>query len=203
MIFVYILAALLLLLGVLLLINVKVSVLFNENFDYELKFGLIRILSSGKKKADTTKKSQRNTKDSFEYFKKLKQKKGLSAAVCELMTYIKVIFSEMEYLISKLKINNFACRVIVAESDAASTAIMYGAVSAAVYSFVGFLHSLISLEIKEIYVKEDYESQKGDFEFSFAGKIRLLYLLVFAIKILIRLINKKDVLVWEKTALKV
>ncbi len=202
MIILYILAVLIVLFSILLATDINFYVFIDENFDYMLKFGFIRILSSSSKKTLKQKNPKSDDSVNLGYFKRLVNNKGYSAAICQLVSIIKIIFSEIEYFFSKIKIRNFICRITVAEVDAATTAISYGAVSAAVYSLTGFLHSSIDFDIKEISIKENYDTKKGCFYLSFSAKMKVLYLLIIAIKLLIKFINKRDVLSWEKTALK-
>ena len=202
MIILYIFAVLIILFSVLLATNINFSVFIDENFDYTLKFGFINMLSSSTKNRLKQKNSKSEDSVNAGYFKRLVKEKGYSAAICQLISITKIIFTEIEYFFSKIKIRNFICRITVAEEDAAITAISYGAVSAAVYSLTGFLHSSLDFDIKEISIKENYDIKKGCFNLSFSAKMKVLYLLIIGIKLLIKFINKKDVLSWEKTVLK-
>ncbi len=200
MIILYILAAICFIIFILLVTNINFSVLIDENFDYTLKFGLIKIISSRKKERAKTKISGQKDNSNLGYIKKLISEKGYSAAICQLFSYIKIVFSEIEYFISKIKIRKFICRITVAEGDAATTAISYGAISASVYSLVGLLDSSMDFQIEEISIKENYDIEKGSFYLNFTAKTKVLYLLIIAIKLLFKFINKRDVLSWEKTA---
>ena len=178
-----------LVISILLLIPVSFSLSFNENFDYTLKYGLIKIpLESKKTKTDKKQKKKEN------YFKKLFREKGFEAAFSELCFYAKIFLEKILYLLKKIKFKIFNLKISVGGSDAAKTAISYGVISSAVYYVLGFLDSNVNLKIKEIDISSNFNSRATKAEFNLKASLRPIYAILAAfalVKIILEIKNKE------------
>ena len=195
MIALYIIGAFLLVILLVLVMPIKLKVSFLGDFDYVVSFGPFRLISSKtKKKLNSNKKNELNDDEQDGFFKKLYKEKGFSGTVLEVFSYLKIIFSEMGYFFSKIKIRDFLCCVTVSSFDAAETAITYGTVSAAVHGFTAFLNNCADFKYKKILVNADYDAKTSSFELKFTIKIKMLYLLITAYKLFDKFIkNKREV----------
>lgn len=173
----------------LLLIPVSFSLSFNENFDYTLKYGLIKIpLESKKTKTDKKQEKKEN------YFKKLFREKGFEAAFSELCFYAKIFLEKIFYLLKKIKFKIFNLKISVGGADAAKTAISYGVISSAVYYVLGFLDSNVNLKIKEIDISSNFNSRATKAEFNLKASLRPIYAILAAfalVKIILEIKNKE------------
>lgn len=173
----------------LLLIPVSFSLSFNENFDYTLKYGLIKIpLEPKKTKTDKKQEKKEN------FFKKLFREKGFEAAFSELCFYAKIFLEKILYLLKKIKFKIFNLKISVGGADAAKTAISYGAISSAVYYVLGFLDSNVNLKIKEIDISSNFNSRATKAEFNLKASLRPIYAILAAfalVKIILEIKNKE------------
>ncbi len=188
----YIFLAIALLICLLLQLPVKLKLYIDRNFTYKVLLGPITVISDKQKKSKTTKISDDGGKQKKEsYLSKLHKEKGFSGAVVEIISYLKIIFSELSYFLGKIKIRDFLCYVTVSEGDAADTAVSYGVISTAVYGFSGFLDSKCDFGYKKIAVNADYSESESSFELGFTVNIKLLYLIITAFKLLMKFIKLK------------
>lgn len=192
MVVLYIICAVILILFLLLLLPVKLKVLIDRNFTYKVSVGAVTLITSKSKRKKKREISKENGKHEQEnYLKKLFKEKGFSRTVVELFSYLKIIFSEIGYFLRKLKIRDFSCNITVSDADAAETAISYGLISTAVYGFTGFLNSVTDFKYKKISVNADYSGNNSLLQLGFTVKIKILYLVIIAFKLLIKFINYK------------
>ena len=192
MVVLYIILAVIALVCLMLLLTVKLKVYIDRNFAYKVLLGPIPVISDKQKKHKKNKISDNDESSQQEgYLKKLYREKGFSGTVIELFSYLKILFSEMPYVLGKIKIRDFSCTVAVSCEDAATTAVSYGVVSTAVYGFTAFLNNSADFKHKNIKVYADYSNSDSLFELGFTVKIRLIYLLITAFKLMIKFINYK------------
>ncbi len=188
----YIICAVFLVLILLLLMPIKLKVLIDRNFTYKVLVGTVGVITNKPKKAKKKENTMENGEGEKEsYLKKLYREKGFSGTVTELFSYLKIIFSEIGYFLGKIKIRDFVCKVSVSDENAAETAISYGIISAAIYGFMGFLDSVTDFKYKNITVNADYSGNNSLFELGFTVKIKVIYLLITALKLLIKFVNYK------------
>ncbi len=192
MLAVYIICAVIIVIILLLLMPIKLKVLIDKNFTYKVSVGPVSILHDKPLKAKKTQKTKDiGKRENENYLAKLYRERGFSGTVAELFSYLKIIFSELGYFLGKIKIRDFICNVRVSDDDAAETAISYGIVSAAVYGFTGFLNNVTDFKYKSITVNADYSSDSGSFELGFTVKSKVIYLLMTALKLIIKFVNYK------------
>lgn len=183
---------LLIVLGV-LFIPVVVDLEYTDDFKFKISFLKITLFSSEKeKKADRKKSGDKHKgkkkkssvlRDTKAYFKKVKNKKGFTGAVKDVMHLISGIFSHIKWLLRRINICKVRLNINVGTPDAALTAIEYGSVCSAVYPVTAMLDSVAHIGFKEINVNADFENGKSDFGFKARVKMQVVYLLISAFKI--------------------
>ncbi len=181
---------LLIVLGV-LFIPVVVDLEYTDDFKFKVSFLKITLFNSEKenkgdgKKTDGKQKGKKRSvlRDAKAYFTKVKNKKGFTGAVKEIMHLVGTIFSHIKWFLRYINICNVRLNINVGTPDAALTAIEYGTVCSAVYPVTAILDSVASVGFKEINVNADFENSKSDFGFKARVKMQIVYLLIAAFKI--------------------
>lgn len=184
----YILLALILLLGIALCLPLKVEIKFENNFFIKVEFLKFTLYPKKKK---TMKKSQNPQKPSTQsaepkeknLFEKLVDKKGFKGAISELFTFFKAVISPLGKFLKKLKFRKIDVRLSVVGSDAAATAIDYGIVCSVVYPVLSVFESIANAKYKRIDIRSDFEGKKSSFGFSLCVKASVIFILVFGYKI--------------------
>ncbi len=174
-----------------LFIPVVVDLEYTDDFKFKVSFLKITLFSSEKeKKADRKKSSDKHKgkksavlRDTKAYFTKIKNKKGFTGAVKEVMRLISAIFSHIKWLLRYINICKVKLNINVGTPDAALTAIEYGSVCSAVYPVTAMLDSVAHIGFKQINVNADFENGKSDFGFKARVKMQIVYLLICAFKI--------------------
>ena len=180
---------LLIVLGVLFIPVVDLE--YTDDFKFKVSFLKITLFSSEKeKKADSKnnaekQKGKKSTvlSDAKAYFTEIKNKKGFTGAIKEVMRLISRIFSHIKWLLRYINISRVKLNINVGTPDAALTAIEYGSVCSAVYPVTAMLDSVAHIGFKEINVNADFENGKSDFGFKARVKMQIVYLLICAFKI--------------------
>lgn len=187
---VIIIAIVLILFAAVFLLPVSLLVNFKEDFSLKVKFLGLSLYSSEKgAKEKNTKKEAVSNKEKDEpekqkgFFANLKRKYGFSGAVREVLSFLKDLIPHIKGFLTHIKFRKVALNVSIASADAATTAIEYGAVCAAVYPFLALLESMGDVKYKAIDVKSDFESTKSDFNFSATIKFNILSLILAFFKI--------------------
>lgn len=181
---------LLIVLGI-LFIPVVVDLEYTDDFKFKVSFLKITLLNSEKGKKTKHEKSdgkQRGKKrsvlgDAKAYFTKVKNQKGFTGAVKEIMNLIRTIFSHIKWLLRYINICKVKLNINVGTPDAALTAMEYGTVCSAVYPVTAMLDAVANVGFKEINVNADFENSKSDFGFKAKVKMQIVYLLIAAFKI--------------------
>lgn len=190
MIFLWILAALLLVLCAFLFLPVCVAVDFKDDFIFKIYFLKIKLYDSKREKSkpeqkksnDKTQTETTKTK-SKNLFLRFKEKFGFTRAVKEFFGFFKDAFSHIKGFLRHIKFEKVKFFINVASTDAAKTAIEYGVVCGVVYPVLTMLDSAGNIKYKKIDIKSDFGSENSDFNFSFLVKLRVFYLLVTLFKV--------------------
>ena len=193
MIALYIISAIILLFLGLLFLPVDVSLSYRENLKVKFRFSGIRVYTlkekkEGKKKVKKAKKEKAKTpkkkktkKPSF--FKKLTNKYGFTGTIRLLFGFLKDLFPHIKGLLRHIKFKRICLNIVIAEGDAAQTAISYGKVCAAAYPSLAFFNSLYGLEYKKINISSDFNSGNSKIEASLNIRLRIFFCLVAIFKI--------------------
>lgn len=187
-----IIAVILLLLIAVLFLPISVFIKFKDDFFLKIRFFGFKIFEIEPKKdiqkkpSDdkvSDKKAEKDvSKTSKQIFLKLKEKLGFMGAVKELLRFANDLLSHIKRLLRNIKIKRVCLNVTVAADDAATTAIEYGAVCAAVYPVTAALSGCADIGFKQINVKSDFESKKPDFWFEATASMNVFNLLIAAFK---------------------
>lgn len=166
MIAVYIILALLLLIGLLLIIPIKIHILIDEDFRVNLnylflKFKLYPSKKEDKKKATKEKADEKKPSAIKTFTKNLIAEKGVTEALKELFSIIKELLLPFGPFVSKMVLNIKDFTVVVATPDAARTAITYGAVTGLVYDLLAVVDKKVILKKKNVRVYSDFLSDKS------------------------------------------
>lgn len=159
----WIIVGILAFLALLLCLPVCLVFRYEETLQLELRYAFLRfdlLRSDGgtdQKEEQVPEKAKNSSqKNRFPVFSKLRRKYGFSGAVRELLLLVKSLVSKTLWLLSKVQIRNFRCRIVVASDDAAKTAMEYGVVSAVLYPVFGWLYSQLRFDHPQIDLSADY-----------------------------------------------
>lgn len=169
----------------LLFIPISLHIKYYGDFFVKLKIAGIKAYEvepnedTQKPKPDTEsdKKAKKQTEKAFD---KLKKKYGFAGAVKEIFVFIKSVLERLKGSLKHIAIRRLCLDIKVSSSDAAATAIEYGAVCAAVYPVLSFIDSTANVKMKNINISADFNSGDSDFGFSVIVRVRIIYLIVMA-----------------------
>lgn len=180
-----IISAVILLILLLLFLPLSLDIKYSDGFFLTVRLAGIGIyklepgkdIKEHKKDEESDKKAEKQTDNAF---KKLKDKKGFKAAVCEIADFSKALLLKIKKQLRHIKINKLCIGIRIAAEDAALTAVYYGAVCSAVYPVLSLLDTLSSVKMKQIDIRADFTSSKPEFAFSATVKLQLFFLLAVA-----------------------
>ena len=166
-IFLIILGILLVLIGLILLFNIKVSL----QIDYtNTVFTEIKLFGKTLKNKGTLQKILKHL--------------GFKGTVNLLFSEEIGFFSRLKYILKKLIVSQFKLNISVSGDDAAQTALLYGGVCSVLYPAVAFLESFITFKEDELKILCDYEKDKSELHLFIEAKIRVVYLLIAVFKLI-------------------
>lgn len=183
---------------VLLLIPVSADMIYRDSFSVSVKYGGIKVFDNSKPKKESkaqkteSKKEEISKKPKKEnLISKLFKEKGKIEGIKFCFSFIKIAFSKIIWVIRKIKIKKLCLEVSVASDNAASTAIGYGAVCAAVYPTLNLINQNTEIGIKEINIYTDFDKLSPEIKISFSAKTRLVYAVVSAVALLFAYLRLK------------
>lgn len=197
-IFLIVLAFMVLLIGILLIANIKFKVYLSDNGYVVIKYLFLRFkydfygdnkLKAVKKKhrdnssktKSKEKKKDKGKKEAKEgYLKKVFREKGVVDGTVQVLGLIKLIFSKLAELIGKAKVKNLLLDVKVAAEEPSLTAMYYGGVSAVVYPAVGLLNGILPIENQTVNINADYGVTNSEIKFEIIVKLRVYKLISVA-----------------------
>ena len=162
MIAVYIILALLLLIGLLLIIPIKIHILIDEDFKVDLKYIFVKFRlfpekkNKGKSKSKQDKATGKKPSAIKEFTKNLIAQKGIVEAIKEIASIIKEMLVPFGPFLAKTTLNITDLTIVVASTDAARTAIEYGAVTGFVYDLLAVIDKKVILKKKNVKVYSDF-----------------------------------------------
>lgn len=192
MIVLYIFLTLLLLVLLLLFSSLSFIFEYNEKFTFKLRFLFITL--KGEKILSLIESNNSNS-DNSEKIKKLQKKKKKTLAditdlVLFILELIKAIFAEF---LKYARIKLCYIEVKIASEDAASTALLYGATSTAIYTGLEFLDSFVSFSknYKKVLVYPDFTSTEPKAKLKIVIKLKPIHLILAAMHLLPVLASQK------------
>lgn len=183
----------------LLVSSVKIVLDIAERVFFEISFLGVKLFSydSAKPQIKTEKPKSVKPKKPEEKGKltkllkeyaKGKHKKEL---VEELLELLKVFCVKFKMLLSHVRFKKVHLDLTVATPDAADTAILYGRLCSVIYSLVALLESAVNFTPKKISVKTDFTSEDLKLVLSGVIKVRVLYVLGFAVSLAFSVLKMK------------
>lgn len=158
MIALYIIAALVLLINLLLIVPVTLSFNAGEKSNITLKylFFTIQPNKGSKKKKPKGKKNGNKSASSKEKSKKKKKKQKISEIISEYKDVATKLLSLGIKLLKKIVIKKLNVSITVSQEDAAETAVEYGLICSVLYPAVSITENIFTLKEKNIDLKTDY-----------------------------------------------
>lgn len=183
MIALIILGAVLLLFVLLLITPVRLEVKFREEFILTVRYLFLRFRilpgKEGEPEQQPVPEEEPESESGLGKLKAIFQREGFGGFLRSLLEFIELVGKSSKRLLSHVKCRRFDLYLRVAGTgDAAETAVLYGEISAGVYSACGILFGLMPCRKKAVTVDLDY--QAGENMVDFWGKVSILPL--FALK---------------------
>lgn len=158
-------------------------------FDYgDDLFAYVRIcgikikLAGGKAKQKKQKSEEKPKKRKRENFFKSKIKeRGISTAISDFVNFAQGVWGRVGFILSHIAVRDFCLCVRVAGSDAAMTAIEYGAVCSVLYPFLNFLYTQADFKMKQVDVVADFDGKDSDIRFHIKLKTRPIIPIIAAV----------------------
>lgn len=133
------------------------------------------------KKIDKTKKKSK--------IKGIIEQKGLSGFLNIIKEFSLILADTAKFLISRIKIKNFYINIIVADEDAANTAIKYGNTCSVIYTAAGWILNNIKYSRYYINIVPDFEAKKNKIKFELKVSIKLIFILLIMFSALFKSIK--------------
>ncbi len=152
----------------------------NSNFKYRVKYLFI----------DTDKFINKKKNKKQKDFKDKSAKKDDTPLKDKISFYCNIIkkgLYEIKFILSFLKIKNLNLKIICSSSDAAFTAITFGAVCSAVYPLLGFIESLTKVKkgAFNLDIRSDYNSKESDYSFNSTFSLPLIFAIIGGLRFFI------------------
>lgn len=167
----------------LLLLPFKVYAEYSGGFHIRLYFAGIKIYDSRKKRKSDKGSSQpprEQAAKSPKVFERLRERLGTREAFNYCLELIKAAAERLKKYFRHLRFHFFNMRLIIGTEDAAETAVLYGAVSAAAYPLLSRLLSLTGCSAENIDISADFDNADISFNISAAVSSQLVFLLAAA-----------------------
>lgn len=171
MLAIYIIAFVTIFLIILLLFPIRVKIIYHEKFlmkSYYLFFKL---------RIPTDKKKAKKQPDIKEQIKKEDDKPPID----KIFKLIKSLIQKFPKLLRHISVEPFILKLGVTGTNAAVTAISYGAACAGIYPTISFITSKIGVKKLDINIYADYNNDKPTFEFLAVFKCKPIFILAVAI----------------------
>lgn len=199
MLVLYILAALIGIVLLLLFCSVSICAFVDDDFLLSIRFLFFKFnfpneKSKHKQKSKKTKQKEDTLPvEKKNPVKKMIEDKGFVTAVSEIMSIVKSVLNEFDKLLKHVRFRRFNLFINVANQDPALTAVEYGAVCAAVFPVVRIIEAKTQLDRKstEVLVESDFVTAKSKIKFDVKVKFRLVFGVLAAINVLIQLVKLK------------
>ena len=185
MIALYILAAVLALILLLLFSSLTLTLSYDKGFCAELSFLFIKAPLTDRKKPKHEKKEETKEKGNVEENPLIKRFKDntVTENVRDGALLLRQVLPEIKTLLSRVRVRALTLSVRVADFDAAKTAIEYGAVCTAVYNLIAWLDEFMDLSVKKVDIVSAFGEQSPSATLYLKLKARVIVLLCAAFKL--------------------
>lgn len=183
----YIIGGIILLIALLLILPIAARIDFKDDFFVKIKYLGITVYkitpdeeeqmpNEKAKKTENPKEKQKGL------FTKLTEKHGFKGAVKEILSFALDILKKTKKQLLKIKLRNIKIDLIVVGSDAAQTAIDYGAICSVVYPVLSIIEQNLNVKYKKINITAGFKQLDSQFNFSLDVKATPISLLIIAFK---------------------
>lgn len=169
-------------------LNIVDKVVFKVSF---LGISIFDINSKRKRKTSSKKKDKKSQEEIVDVLKKYAANKSNKDLIIEIFLVFKELCIKFSKILKHVRIKKLEVNLKIASNDAATTAILYGNVCSVVYSVVALLKSACDFDHKKIKVSADFFSETISFSMLCNIKIRIAYIVYFAISVLYSIIKTK------------
>lgn len=189
----YIVLGVLFILLFLLFLPVGLTFYADGKFTAKIKYAGIKVYEfdsekqeKKKKKTSGSNKKSENKEDTPDksVLKSVFKEKGFAGGLKTICHLLKEVLSSVFGLLRHFKGKNFDLSVTVASDNAATTAIEYGTVCAALYPLLELLFSAIDFKDKRVDVSSDFGCTNPDLKFDAQMSVKLIFCLTHIVSIL-------------------
>ena len=190
--------------GILLfLLTVPVSICLNysERFVIKVRYGGIKVFDSGKPEKEKAAKPKKEKKGGAEkgagkpekqnFISRIFKEKGKIEGVKFCFAVIKSALSKTIWVIRRIKIKKLFLSITVSSDDAANTAVVYGAVCAAVFPVIALIKENTKIGVERISVLTDFDKLSPEINAAASLKTRLIYAVIAAVSMLFSYVRIK------------
>ncbi|MBO7520157.1 MAG: DUF2953 domain-containing protein [Clostridia bacterium] len=198
---VYIIGGILLFLLILLIVPVSVCLDYSDRLIIKVSYGGIKVFDSGKPKKEKAAKPEKEKKSAAKKGKKKPEKqnfisrifkeKGTVGGVKFCFEVIKSALSRIIWVIRRIKIKKLILSITVSSDDAANTAVVYGAVCAAVFPVTALIKENTKIGVEQISVSTDFDKLSPVINAAVSLKTRLVYAVIAAVSMLFSYVRIK------------
>ena len=181
----FVLLAILALLLLLLCIPIVGSARFGSDAQDEayVRWLFYRRRLLGRKKPLRPKKKQEQPQKQAPAAPAGREKKDFSAVIGMAIDFAASLGGGAKMLLRHVRVYRVRLRVVVAEDDAAQTAITFGRMNALVYSAYTAAQGLLNLKKPDILITPDFMAQEGSWQFEARGRLLPIVAAAAAVRI--------------------
>lgn len=197
MIALYIILGIALIIGIILMINVRFYATYEDTLRVIAKFLFWEfILLPESEKEEKKKKKRKNRKkakkkdenEKKEYVKKVSKTKGIEGLASILIELVKLICSAIKGLAEHAVVKKFEFLVKVAGEDAADTALKYGKYCGVIYSAVSLICGTAKCDDYTLKVAPDFsDNAKTQIDLDVRFNIRVFYIIKYLLRLEVKL----------------
>ena len=140
-----------------------------------------QLLGKKQKKRSRAKKKQKKQKEQMPAAPAKKEKRDFAAIIGA--DFVASLGGGTKMLLRHVRVYRVRLRVVVAEDDAAQTAITFGRMNALVYSAYTAAQGLLNLKKPDILITPDFMAQEGSWQFEARGRLLPIVAAAAAVRI--------------------
>ena len=145
-----------------------------------------QLLGQKQKKRPRAKKKQKKQKEQKEQAPAApakKEKRDFAAIIGAAMDFIASLGGGAKLLLRHVRVYRVRLSIVVAEDDAAQTAITFGRMNALVYTAYTAARGLLNLQKPDISIAPDFTAQEGSYLFEARGRLLPIVAVAAAVRI--------------------
>lgn len=170
------------------LIKITLHIEYDEELEFSVSVLGVVVYSNKKPKKEKKVSKEKsdenpteNEKNAKNIIKNIYHQKGLKYTVDLILELLKILAKKFMWLLKRLKIRDFRMSLSVVGSDAAQTAITYGAVCSAIYPAIAFLDTNLNFKAKKIDIYSDFDKKDANFSIGTDIKAEIIVILILAV----------------------